>query len=289
MRLEHAEDTFESVGGLKLYYQRWRPPQGEPRTALAIVHGIGEHSGRFMNIVNHFVAHGHAVYALDLRGHGRSPGPRGHLMSWSEYMEDVRAFLATISTREQGRPLFLYGHSMGGLIGMEYILRYPRGLSGAIISGPPFESAVVTPTLVVSALLLGRLLPTLPLKVNLVPEAMCNNPAVVAAYLADPLVHRQCTARWAFEALKVGGWIKSHIQELSIPLLMLHGEKDHVNPPSGARRVFDMVTFPDKKMHLVPGGYHEPHSDAGYEQVLQLVEEFVLSHVPANTRPRASA
>ncbi|WP_257453804.1 alpha/beta hydrolase [Archangium lipolyticum] len=287
--MNHAEGTFESAGGLKLYYQRWLPDHGEPRTALAIVHGIGEHSGRFMNIVNHFVAQGHAVYALDLRGHGRSPGPRGHLMSWSEYIDDVRSFLALITANEPGRPLFLYAHSMGGLIGMEYVLRYPEGLSGVIISGPPFESAVVTPTLVLSALLLGKLRPLHPLKVNLVPEAMCNDPAVVAAYLADPLVHRQCTARWAFEALKVSGWINSHLPDWRVPLLLLHGEKDSVNPPGGARKVFDKVAYPDKKMHLVPGGYHEPHSDAGYEQVLQLVEEFVLSHLPASARPRATA
>jgi alpha-beta hydrolase superfamily lysophospholipase len=286
--MTHAEGTFESTDGLNLYYQRWLPPHGEPKTALAIVHGIGEHSGRFQNIVNHFVGRGHAVYALDLRGHGRSPGLRGHLMSWLEYIEDVRAFLALISTQESGRPLFLYAHSMGGLIGMEYVLRYPEGLSGVIISGPPFESAVVTPTLILSSLLLGKLRPTYPLKVNLVPEAMCNDPAVVAAYLADPLVHRQCTARWALEALKVGAWIKSHIAGWRVPLLMLHGEKDDVNPPRGARQVFDKVPYPDKKMHLVPGGFHEPHSDAGYEQVLQLVEEFVLSHLPASARSRAT-
>lgn len=285
--MNHAEGTFESTGGLKLYYQRWSP-HGEPRTALAIVHGIGEHSGRFQNIVNHFVARGHAVYALDLRGHGRSPGLRGHLMSWLEYIEDVRAFLTLISTKESGRPLFLYAHSMGGLIGMEYVLRYPEGLSGVIISGPPFESAVVTPTLILSSLLLGKLRPTHPLKVNLVPEAMCNDPAVVAAYLADPLVHRQCTARWAFEALKAVAWIKSHIADWRVPLLMLHGEKDDVNPPRGARQVFDKVPYPDKKMHLAPGGFHEPHSDIGYEQVLQLVEEFVLSHLPASARSRAT-
>lgn len=288
MVMEHAQETIESTGGMKLYYQAWRPP-GEPRTVVAIVHGIGEHSGRFKNIVDYLVARGHAVYALDLRGHGRSSGQRGHLMSWAEYREDVRAFVERISTREAGRPLFIYGHSMGGLIVLDYVLRHPEGLSGTIISGPPFESVgVATPLLVTSARILSRVWPTFTLDVPLEAAALSRNAASVSHYLEDPLVHRKCSARWAVEAIDANVWVKAHAADLRLPLLMLHGEADRINTAAGTRRFFDSVTYPDKELYLVPGGYHEPHTDPGHEQVLQRVEDYLLAHVPARA-PRRSA
>ncbi|PTL76074.1 hypothetical protein DAT35_51855 [Vitiosangium sp. GDMCC 1.1324] len=285
--MEHAEETVESTGGLKLYAQVWRPP-GEPRTVVAIVHGIGEHGGRFKNIVHHLVARGHAVYAIDLRGHGRSPGQRGHLLSWAEYREDVKAFLEKVSAREPGRPLFIYGHSMGGLIVLDYVLRHPEGLSGTIISGPPFESVgVATPLMVASARILSRLWPTFSLEVPLEPAALSREPAMVTQYLEDPLVHRKCSARWAAEAIDANLWVKAHATDLRVPLLLLHGEEDRINTAAGTRRFFESVTFPDKALYVLPGGYHEPHNDPGHEQVLQRVEEFLLSHAPTTARPRS--
>jgi alpha-beta hydrolase superfamily lysophospholipase len=281
MQMHHAEDHVESVGGLRLYYQCWRP-QGVPRTVVAIVHGVGEHSGRFKQIVEYLVPRGHAVYGVDLRGHGRSPGQRGHLMSWSEYLGDVKTFLGRISEREPGRPLFVYGHSMGGLLTLDYALRYPEGLSGTIISGPAIQSKVATPGLIAAAVLLPHLWPTFRVKVNLDAAALCRDPARVADYLADPLIHRECSARWAWEALKSGEFVKAHAPELRVPLLLLQGEADRINAAAGALRVFESVRSPDKKLHVVPGGYHEPHSDPGHEGVLQLVEEHLLSHLPAS-------
>lgn len=288
MAMNHAEETFESSGGLRLHYQRWLP-EGEPRTVVAIVHGITEHSGRFKRIIDTLVPRGHAVYAVDLRGHGRSPGQRGHLMSWSEYLDDVKAFVGMVSSREAGRPLFLYGHSMGGLIALDYVLRHPEGLSGTIISGPPFQSAVATPLLIAASKLLSRLWPTLSLAVNLETAALCRDPAVVADYLADPLVHRSCSARWAAEAIASGEWVKANASRLSIPILLLHGDADRINLLAGTRQFFDSLSFSDKQLHVVPGGYHEPHSDPGYEQVLLRVEEFMLSRMPASTQPRSAS
>lgn len=287
--MEHAEETVESAGGLKLYCQVWRPSTA-PHTVVAIVHGIGEHGGRFKNIVDHLVARGHTVYAIDLRGHGRSPGQRGHVLSWAEYREDLKAFLERISSREPGRPLFMYGHSMGGLIVLDYVLRHPEGLSGTIISGPPFESVgVATPLVVLSARILSRLWPTFSLDVPLEPAALCRDPAMVTRYLEDPLVHRKCSARWAAEGIDANLWVKAHAADLRLPLLVLHGEEDRINTATGTRRFFESVTFPDKTLHLVPGGYHEPHNDPGYEQVLQRVEDFLRSHASTTTtaRPRS--
>ncbi|ATB27569.1 alpha/beta hydrolase [Melittangium boletus] len=274
METTHAEETLAAPGGPTLYFQSWRPVA--PRTVVAIIHGIGEHSGRFRKLVEALVIRGHAIYALDLRGHGRSPGQRGHLLSWSEYREDMKAFLETVAQREAGRPLFIYGHSMGGLIVLDYVLRHPEGLSGTIISAAPFESVgVATPLLVTSARILSRLWPSFALKVPLEAQALSREPSSVADYLADPLVHRACSARWAMEALDANVWVKAHAGELSLPLLLLHGEEDRINTVEGARRFFEAVRSGDKQMHLVPGGYHEPHNDPGNARVFQVVDDYL--------------
>ncbi|WNG22666.1 lysophospholipase [Cystobacter fuscus] len=280
MAIAHEEGFFESTQGVRLHGQAWRPP-GEPRSVVGIVHGVGEHGGRFTNVVEALVSRGHAVHAIDLRGYGRSSGQRGHVMSWSEYQDDMRAFLKQLSTREPGKPVFLYGHSMGGLVVLDYVLRHPEGLAGIIISGAALESVgVAKPWLVNSARLFSRLVPRLPLPVPLEAEALSSDPAWVKRYREDPLVHRKGTARWAVEAIDANEWIKAHAAELRVPMLMLHGAEDRINTVEGSRRFFDAVKLTDKKLHLVPGGYHEPHNDPGKEQVFELVEEFLSAHLP---------
>src|SRR5579863_7569397 len=133
--MDHSTGTFRGAGEMELAYQRWLP-EGTPRAALIIVHGFGEHGGRYMNIVGRLVPTGYAVYALDNRGHGRSPGQRGHINDWSEFRDDLGAFVALVSTEQAGHPLFLLGHSMGGLIVLEYAERHPEGLRGVIASAP---------------------------------------------------------------------------------------------------------------------------------------------------------
>ncbi len=131
----HHESKFTGNGGMELYYQTWSP-ETQPRAVLAIVHGFGEHSDRFMNLVTPLIEHGFAVASYDQRGNGRSPGQRGHINRFSEYREDLACFLAEVNKMWPGLPLFLYGHSMGSLIVMDYILRMqPQNITGLITSG----------------------------------------------------------------------------------------------------------------------------------------------------------
>ena len=118
------EQTFKGAEGVELFSACWRP-LGEPRAVVVLVHGIGEHSGRYPALVTRLTAAGFAVCAFDHRGHGKSPGRRGHIGSWVEYREDVRAFLAVTAKQFAGRPMFLYGHSLGALIVTEFIIAYP--------------------------------------------------------------------------------------------------------------------------------------------------------------------
>ncbi|MCS7177678.1 MAG: alpha/beta hydrolase [Anaerolineae bacterium] len=276
--MRHSEGTFAGFGGLPLYYQSWRP-EGEPRAIVILVHGFGEHSGRYMNVVSHLVPRGHAIYALDHRGHGRSPGPRGYIHDWEEFREDIRAFVRMVAEQEPGRPLFLMGHSMGGLIVLEYALRYPEGLSGVIASGPVLAQVGLSPVLMVLARVLSRLWPRFAMNTGLDATSISRDPEVVATYRADPLVHSTGTARLGTEMTRAIRWTHEHAREWRLPLLILHGGADRLVPPEGSRRFFEHVPIADKERIEYEGGYHEPHNDTHRAQVLADLERWLERHL----------
>lgn len=277
--MDHEEGTFRGTGDLELFYQRWRPDD-EPRGVLAIVHGLAEHSGRYGTVVDRLVPSGFAVYGFDLRGFGRSPGQRGHVDSWSDYRGDVEAFLAMIRGEEPGRPLFLMGHSMGGLIALDFLLRRPDGLAGAVVSGPGLEPVGVAKWyLVMVAKLLSLVWPRFSLDVGLNVKAVSRDPEVVEAFLNDPLRHSLGTVRWGTESLKVIEWIKARPGDLHLPLLMVHGGADRLVSSEGTRRFFEKAGSADKELHVYEGGFHEPHNDVNREQVLADLESWLERHL----------
>ena len=276
--MEHKEGTFQGAGGLDLYHQSWRSGD-ENRAVLAIIHGFGEHSGRYANVVNHLTPKGYAVYGFDLRGHGCSPGQRGHINSWNEYREDARAFLQMVSQREPNSPVFMLGHSMGALIALDYLLRDPTGLRGAIISGAPLEPVgVAKPFLVLLARVLSRVWPRFSMPLGLDPKGISRDTEVVKAYQADPLVHGKTTVRWGTEILQTIEWVKAHAAEVRIPILLIHGGSDPLNSPNGTRSFFEKITYPDKEMKIYPGSYHEAHNDLDYGQVMKDMATWLERH-----------
>ena len=276
--MEHREGTFQGAGGIELYCQSWRGGE-ETRAILAIVHGFGEHSGRYANVVNHLTPQGYAVYGFDLRGHGRSPGQRGHINSWDEYREDARAFLQMASQREPNQPVFMLGHSMGALIALDFLLHDPAGLRGAIISGAPLEPVgVAKPILVILARVLSRVWPRFSLPLGLDPKGISRDTEVVKAYQADPMVHGKTTVRWGTEILQTIEWVKAHAAAVSIPIILIHGGSDPLNSPDGTRNFFQKVTFPDKEMKIYPESYHEAHNDLDYGLVIKDMVQWLEGH-----------
>jgi len=277
--MKHDEGTFNGYGGLELYYQRWLP-EGEPKAVLPIVHGFGEHSGRYGNVVDWFVPKGYAVYGFDLRGHGRSPGPRGYINEWGEFRGDVGAFLALVREQEPGRPLFLLGHSMGGLIVLEYALHHPEGLAGVIASGPLLAQAGISPFLVMMGRVLSRIMPRFSLNTGLDATAISRDPAVVEAYVNDPLVHSMGTPRLSTELTAAYEWTHAHAAEMRVPCLIFHGSADRLALPEGSRIFFESVEFSDKERQVYEGCFHEVFNDVGKEQVLAAVETCVERRLP---------
>ncbi|MDZ8080016.1 MAG: lysophospholipase [Nostoc sp. SerVER01] len=282
---QHKADTFEGVGKLKLYYQSWYP-QGKVKAILAIVHGLGAHSDRYNNLIQHFIPKQYAVYGFDLRGHGRSPGQRGYINRWSEFREDLRAFLELIKTQHPGSPIFLLGHSLGSVIVLDYALRYPQkasALQGVITLAPALGKVGVSKTRLLIGKLLSRVWPRFTLNTGLDLSAGSRDEKILAAYAQDSLRHTRASARLATEFFATVDWVNAHAADWQLPLLILHGGADRVTLPEGGKIFYQRVSSPDKLRIEYPGAYHELQSDLNYQEVLADLENWLERHLATQT------
>jgi len=263
---------------MELYCQGWWP-EGEVRGVVAMVHGVGEHSGRFGNVVSALTAHGYVVVGYDHRGFGHSPGQRGHINDWSEYREDLDAFLERASGVAESMPLFVYGHSMGALVVLDYLQQSPSTLRGAVISGAPIEpGSVADPRKVTLARGLSRLAPRFPFTLGLDASALSRDPEFGKAYEKDPLTTPSVTVRWGAENLDTISRVRKHAGDIVTPVLFVHGEADRLNLVRGLRPFVDAIPIADKALRVYPGVCHEPHNDPDHERVLTDVAEWLNGH-----------
>lgn len=275
--MKHAEATFKSADGLDLYYQNWLA-EGEPKAVIVIVHGMGEHSGRYRYVVNALVPKGYAIYAADHRGHGRSPGDRMFVNKWSEYLDDLGTFIKLVKAQWAGRPFFLYGHSMGGNITLNYVLRHPQGYNGVIASAPAVGKLDVPPILALLSKIMSRLAPAMRVKTNLELSDISRDPVEAQGYGDDPLVQTFATPRFGVEMPAAAEWAMAHAANFQPPLLMIHGDGDNIVNVSASRDFFANVLQPDKKLIVYEGGVHESHNDIHRDQVIADIAEWLEAH-----------
>ena len=273
------EERFTTPDGIQLYYQV-HLPVGKPSAALLVVHGAGDHSGRYQGVLNTLLPQGIAVYSYDQRGYGRSPGQRGHINSWSEYRQDLRAFIDLVHKEQNHLPIFLWGYSLGGLVVTDAILHETRYLSGAIIMSAPFRpTGVAQPGLVLAARVLSFAWPNFSLRLPTPMEKVTRDPKVIQAAENDSLMHNQASARWGTESLRTVQWVNQHPGDIYLPILILHGEADQLDDVEGARQFYEKVTYPDRQLITYPGGYHELHNDLIREQVLVDMVKWIHRHI----------
>jgi alpha-beta hydrolase superfamily lysophospholipase len=255
--------ALRTADGLELAGLALRPA-GEPKAAVAMVHGFGEHAGRYGELHRVLLDAGYAVGAADLRGYGRSPGPRGHVDGWDDYRADTAAIVGLAGSLAPGRPVFLFGHSMGGLIVLDFALQRPDGLAGVIASGPALlQAGRRRPLKELAAVVLSRIVPRASAELGLDPQGISSQPEEVAAYLADPLVHGRASMRWGAEILRTMVATREAATAFARPLLLLHGALDPINAPEGSRAFHDACGHPDRTLRLYPGCRHEVHHDVG--------------------------
>jgi len=274
--MKHEEGFFKGVRDTRIYFQSWLP-EGEAKAILVIVHGLAEHSGRYMNVVNHFVPLGYAVHGFDHPGHGKSDGIRVCVERFEDYTDTLKICFDRI---RPGKPVFLVGHSMGGLIGAVYLLDHQRELTGAVLSGPAVKVPdKITPTVTLVGKLLSALMPRFGL-LGLEAEGVCRDPAVVEAYISDPLVHKgKITARLAAEMLKAMRHISAQASKITLPIIIVQGGADRLVDAAGARMLYDTVSSPDKEIRIYEGFYHEVFNEPERESVLRDVGQWIEAHL----------
>lgn len=277
--MRRQEAVSQASDGQRLFERSWLPER-DPRSAVGIVHGYAEHSGRYDHVAERLVASGHAVYAFDLRGHGRSEGRRAYVRTLDEHVADLEAFLARVGEREPDLPLFLLGHSMGGTIVTSLLVSGRRDVSGVILSGAALQPGRALSRLVQGFIsLLGRLAPRLPLA-KLKSEKISRDPDVVAGYDSDPLVHRgRMQAGTASAIIRATRAIDAQMEAITLPLLILHGTSDDLTDPDGSRRLYQRAGSPDKTLKLYDGLYHEVLNEPEKQQVLSDILDWLDAHV----------
>ena len=266
--MNHNEDRFAGAGGRSIYYQSWAP-ETSPRAMILVVHGLGEHSARYQYLASYFVAHDYVVGALDLNGHGYSGGRPGYVEAFTDYEDDLALFHGVMVERFPRVPVFLLGHSMGGLVSCCYLRAAQDRFSGAMLSG----AAVITsqqPGAIEMWLirLLSAVIPRLGLT-RLDPGGVSRNPDEVTKYAEDPLVyHGALSARLLHEFFGSMQSLQASAGKIHIPLLIMHGGEDAMVAPEGSQLLHERVSSDDKTLVLYPGLYHEIFNEPEKDQVL---------------------
>ena len=257
---------YEGAGGARLYCRSWPVP--DARATLVALHGLGDHSGLYPMIGETLAAQGIAVLTPDLRGNGRSPGLRGYIDTWSELREDLGGLVERTRAEAPGRPLFLLGMSLGGLVVLDYALQRPAGLRGVIAMSPPLGTLGVPAPLMALGRVLSRVWPRFSLETGMDLSGLARDPAVVERVLADPLFHRRGTARLSTEVTRTIARIQGEADRLAVPLLVQHGGADRMVPSDGSRRFVARVRHPDRRLIEYPGAYHALLADLDGKRVL---------------------
>ena len=276
--MEHIKGNFTGVRNTNIYYQGWLP-EGDIKAVLLVVHGLGEHSGRYMNIVGHFVPLGYAVYGLDHIGHGKSDGRREFVESFDDFTAPLTIFYKMVAEWQPGIPIFLLGHSLGGLIASYYLLDHQDKFKGAIISAPTVEIGdSVTQLTITMAKVLSKIAPKAGV-MSLDATTISKDPEVVAAYISDPLVfHGKTTARLGAELLSAMMRSSAEAGTIRLPVIIVQGAEDALVEPHGAQMLYDTIGSEDKTLKIYKGLWHEVFNEPERAIVLKDVEDWLSSH-----------
>jgi alpha-beta hydrolase superfamily lysophospholipase len=277
--------TFESHwerDGITFFMQGWEPGEEIPKAVVGLVHGIGEHSGRYAHVGTALTEAGYALVSFDLRGHGKSGGGRGHFPSFDAVVQDIRQFFVQISRRYPEVPYFLYGHSLGGLLALAYSIQFSAGLKGVIVSAPALRSALQEQKAKIAIVnILGSLFPTLTLNSGLDASTTSRDLEVVKKYNDDPLTHDKASLGFGKSALQAIDLCVARARDFSPPLLLMHGTADKLNYPSGTEDFAKLAkeSNPDVTLKLWDGLYHELHNEPEKNEVFTFVIAWLDAHL----------
>lgn len=273
--------SFTGQGGMDIFYRHL--PAANEKAQLVVAHGLGEHSGRYVNIFSRLVPAGFSIWALDFRGHGRSGGKRGHVDTFDQYILDLKTL---IQTARENRPgdgrLFLLGHSMGGLVALNYTERFSETIDGVVASSPGLGMTVQVPAVkAFMGKVMSSIWPGLSMGNELDATKISHDTEVVKAYRDDPLVHDRVTARFFTEFLAAMDEAHAHAPGIAVPVLMQVAGDDHFVDARASKHFFERLDVQDKTLHVYDRLYHEVYNEtrAEREAVIDDLEQWLVSHV----------
>lgn len=276
------EASFEGVGGLNIFTRSWHPGAEQARAVVVIVPGFNSHSGYYGWVAEQLVQHGLAVYALDLRGRGKSDGERFYVDAFADYVSDVATFVASAKSQEPELPVFLLGHSAGGVVSCLYTLDHQAEITGLICES--FAHELPAPDFALAVLKgLSHVAPHAHV-VKLNNEDFSRDPEVLAAMNSDPLIaHEVQPTRTIAELARADERLKREFGQITLPVLILHGSADKAAKASGSQHFYDMAGSQDKTLKLYDGYFHDLLNDVGKENVMADIQAWIDEHIPAAT------
>lgn len=273
------EESFQGVAGGNIFVRSWRP-EGEARGVVVIVHGFNSHSGQYLWVGERFAAKGLAAYALDLRGRGRSDGERFYVEQIEDYVGDVATLVRKAKSENPGAPVFVLGHSAGGVISCVYTLEHQTEIDGLVCESFAYELPV--PDLVLTFLKGLSHITHHTHVFSLKNEDFSRDPAVVESMNNDPLIKGESQpAQTAAVMINASERLSKEFPLITLPVLIMHGTEDKATKPSGSQHFYEQAGSADKTLKLYEGHFHDLLNDIDREQVMADIEGWVAARIPA--------
>lgn len=277
--MRQSEFQWTARDGLQIFAGEWAPQEKRPEGVVCLVHGYAEHSARYSHVAADLTRSGFVCLACDLRGHGKSGGKRGHTPSYEALLDDVELLLDNAKERYPELPRFLYGHSMGGNLVLNYSLRRRPEIAGVVAASPWLRLArEPAGPVILLARLMNRLAPAATLKIKLDAAGLSHDREVVSAYQNDPLIFNEISFGLFTAIHDSGSWAVGYAFDFPLPLLIMHGDADPVTSVEASRRLAGKA--PGRcTLKIWPGLFHELHNEPQKQEVLAYVKGWLGRHL----------
>jgi acylglycerol lipase len=278
--MQSAMGTLTGQQKVRLTYGQWYP-DGDPKAVVLIVHGMGEHMGRYKHVIDTLVERGYACFAIDHRGHGQSQGTRAHIEKFTYYVDDLELLYKTAHESHPTLPFFMLGHSLGGLITVHFLLRHQDKLRGAVISAPALvigEDA--SPMLKRVSHFLMRVVPKLPILPPTGDNMLSHDPDIDRLWKEDPLTYDgSVRVSMGNQMMIAAEAALQRLHEIRLPLLLMHGTDDKMTNPKGSELFYKEAQSKDKTIKLWDDMYHEIFNEVGKSEVIQVAADWLDQRV----------
>jgi len=278
--MQKTEISWKTPKNVPIFGNLWQP-DGPAKGVIVLVHGIGEHIGRYEHVAKMFTDNNFAMIGADLIGHGKSGGKRGHVDSYDDYCSVIDWMIQEATRLNPNLPVILYGHSLGGNIVLYHSMKHSLEVAGVIATSPGLEVTRVPPFKLLVGKVMYAVWPSFSMTNSLDVSGLSTDQSVIDNYLSDPLVHPYVSARLGIDILKSGQWIRENGAAVKNKLLLVHGEKDRLSNVTGTRNFVEncdgLVTYKE-----FAGGYHELHNSPEKDQVFNLFVTWIEKEVLSN-------